>query len=306
MDSLYYGWFHSEWHECTVHILAISSLAALLPWLCVGITTQECDSYQLSSSFIAGESCKEIYEWNPETYIRSAYYWLVNPPRHVYCDMEQRVECGSIGGWTRIASVDIAEGDDCPTGWNKATRGRVSFCRSSSDKRGCYPTLFSTKQITYQKVCGMARGYQKGTPDAFLKIFNITDGLIITHGDPRQHIWSYIAAFTEQVQSSYPDSNCPCGGNRGRGPDSFVGSDYYCEAGNSGEVAALESYYLSDPLWDGAGCPTGNTCCDAPNLPWFYRELDTATMDDIEVMICTDQEFGDEAVLVDKLELYVQ
>ena len=68
----------------------------------------------------------------------------------------------------------------------------------------------------------------------------------------------------------------------------------------------LEKYYLTDPLWDGFDCPDGNMCCDDPNLPWFYRELDTATTDDIEVLVCTDQDFGDEAVLVDQLELYVQ
>jgi len=102
----------------------------LLPSLCVGIATKECDSYQLNSLFIPGESCREIYEWNPQTHNRSAYYWLLNPPRHVYCDMEQRVECGNIGGWTRIASVNIAGGDDCPTGWEKRSIKDISFCRS--------------------------------------------------------------------------------------------------------------------------------------------------------------------------------
>jgi len=289
----------------------------LLSSLCYGIT-EDCDSYLLTLPFTPGESCKEIYEWNPQTHNRSAYYWLLNPPRHVYCDMEQRVECGNIGGWTRIGSINIAGGDNCPTGWEKETQlvrnrgGRISFCRSLNDSRGCYPALFSSKEIMYQKVCGMVRGYQKGTPDAFLRVTNeltnITDGLLITHGYPRQHIWSYVAAFSDKLQSSYPDSNCPCAGNQGpaAGPGLFVGSNYYCEAGNSQDSATLETYYLSDPLWNGADCPDGNTCCDDPNLPWFYRELDTATADDIEALICTDQDFGDEAVLVDQLELYVQ
>jgi len=39
---------------------------------------------------------------------------------------------------------------------------------------------------------------------------------------------------------------------------------------------------------------TGNTCCDNPNLPWFYRELNMATMDDVEVRICTDESFDNE------------
>ena len=66
------------------------------------------------------------------------------------------------------------------------------------------------------------------------------------------------------------------------------------------------THYLSDPLWDGLDCPTGNTCCDNPNLPWFYRELDMATMDDVEVRICTSEIFADEAILVDLLVLYIQ
>ena len=47
---------------------------------------------------------------------RSACYWLLNPPRHVYCDMEQRVECGNIGGWTRIAIVSRSQTTISPHG----------------------------------------------------------------------------------------------------------------------------------------------------------------------------------------------
>jgi len=68
----------------------------------------------------------------------------------------------------------------------------------------------------------------------------------------------------------------------------------------------FDTYYLSDSLWDGLDCPIGNTCCNNPNLPWFYRELDMATMDDVEVRICATAHFSHEGVLVDQLELYVQ
>ena len=49
--------------------------------------------------------------------------------------------------------------------------------------------LSPLKGIIYQKVCGLASGYQKGAPDAFL--YGGFDGLSITRGNPRQHIWSY-------------------------------------------------------------------------------------------------------------------
>ena len=179
--------------------------------------------------------------------------------------MEQRVVCGNIGGWTRIASVNITRGDECPTGWNKSSQDDISFCRSPSDNAGCYPILFSSKGISYQKVCGMARGYQKGTPDGIIQSFN--DGLSITHGSPHQHIWTYEVA--------HQDPSCNCNSPA----DAFTGSNFYCESGNNGPASTdINTYYLSDPLWDGLDCPTGNTCCDNPNLPWFYRELDMATI----------------------------
>ena len=281
----------------------VQELTALL--FCVVIklvtATEPCDTYQFSHLFHPGETCKEIYDWNPQTHNRSGYYWLINPPRHVYCDMEQRVVCGNIGGWTRIASVNITRGDECPTGWNKSSHDDISFCRSPSDNGGCYPVLFSSKGISYQKVCGMARGYQKGDTDGFAISL---DGLSITHSSYSQHIWSYAAGHSI---ANRPDHNCPCAVIPGPEPNTFVDSNYYCEAGSDNYGQFNETvYYLSDPLWDGADCPTGNTCCDNPNLPWFYRELDMTTIDDVEVRICTTAHFSHEGVLIDQLELHIQ
>ena len=265
--------------------------------------TEQCDAYQFSTPLYPGESCKDIYNGNPQTHNRSGYYWLINPPRHVYCDMEQRVVCGNIGGWTRIASVNITGGDECPTG---RSQDGISFCRSLSDNAGCYPIIFSSKGISYQKVCGMARGYQKGSPGAFTTSTQLTvEGIFITHGGPHRHIWSFIAGVYDVSPEIHPASNCPCATNPGAGPTAFVGSNYFCESGvNSGEYKD-DVYYLSDPLWDGLDCPTGNTCCDNPNLPWFYRELDMAIIDDVEVSMCTDEEYSNEGILVDQLELYI-
>ena len=49
----------------------------------------------------------------------------------------------------------------------------------------------------------------------------------------------------------------------------------------------------------------GYVCCGLRNLSWFYRELSQSTQD-IEVRICTDQAYSDEAILVASLELYIQ
>jgi len=139
--------------------------------------------------------------------------------------MEQRVVCGNISGWTRIASINITRGDECPTGWNKSSQDGISFCRGSpSDNAGCYPVLFSSKGINCQKVCGMARGYQKSFVDGILN----NDTLLITHGNPRQHLWTYEVRPT--------DTLCDCNS----AADAFTGSNFYCESGvNSGGPHAV-------------------------------------------------------------------
>ena len=73
--------------------------------------------------------------------------------------------CAGVGGgWRRIVNIDISAGDDCPGEWRKATQSGVSFCRLASDDkvRICSSANFSTNRISYQRVCGKARGYQKG------------------------------------------------------------------------------------------------------------------------------------------------
>ena len=114
----------------------------------------------------------------------------------------------------------------------------------------------------YNKVYGWASGYQRGSPDGFRRItddFDYFDGLSITHGNPRQHIWTYAVGVTG---SGTYHSNCPCADFSGVNSLSFVGSNYYCESGaNSSWSTNL--YYMSDVLWDGAGCSTGNNCCSS-------------------------------------------
>jgi len=44
-----------------------------------------------------------------------------------------------------------------------------------------YPATFSSKEIMYQKICGMARGYQKRTPNAFLRVANILTNIRNCH-----------------------------------------------------------------------------------------------------------------------------
>ena len=147
------------------------------------------------------------------------------------------LECGGHkGGWMRIADLDTSRGDDCPSGWTKITTP-VEVCKAPSSNVGCYSTNFSILSIPYSKVCGMAVGYQSGNTDVFAAYLFSTrsingpyiDGLSITYGTPRKHIWTYAIGVSEQSNNGI--YNCPCSRFDGRYPPSFVHENYYCESG---------------------------------------------------------------------------
>ena len=266
---------------------------------------------------LPGASCADIYNKNPTSHGRSGYYVLKTDRLFfAYCDME--LDCGGIkGGWMRIA--DIKKGDTCPSGW---TRYKNSYC-TGGPAAGCYSTHFLTNSTKYDKVCGKAMGYQKGTMDGFYPYAYehgkvswykpvtssrsldgvYVDGISITTGSPRKHVWTYAVGLSDDY--NYPQLNCPCARAPGPDPPPYVGTHYYCESGNTGafESAVL---YSSDPLWDGTGCLTENSCCYNVGMPWFFRQFPTTTTGDIEIRICYDEGFSNEAVAVEEIQLYVQ
>ena len=248
-----------------------------------------------------GSSCEHIYNNNPETGDKSGYYHI-NESQWTYCNMtaisianahitisgDFITTCAGVGGgWRRIVNINISAGDDCPGKWRKATHSNVSFCRVASDDRHtCSSTNFSTNGISYQRVCGRARGYQKGQTLALYASnpsLNSTidedyaSGLSITHSsNPRQHIWTFASGSSERDPNSY---NCPCSIHGGFDPPSYVSSNYYCESASTYQ-SEWDTYHFNDALWDGAGCV--DNCCDDTTQPWFYRQLNQTTQDDIE------------------------
>ena len=269
---------------------------------------------------LPGASCADIYNKNPTSHGRSGYYALKTDHLFfAYCDMD--LDCGGIkGGWMRIADINTSRGDSCPDGW--ATYNS-NYCIGGS-AAGCHSAYFSTNSTRYNKVCGKAVGYQKGSMDAFYphayahgKVDWYTpvtssrsldgvyvDGISITTGSPRKHVWTYAVGVSDDY--NYPQLNCPCA--KTPGPDSppYVGTHYYCESGNTGIIQNGLPLYSSDPLWDGAGCLTENSCCYDVGMPWFFRQFPTTTTGDIEVRICHDERFSNEAVAVEEIQLYVQ
>ena len=266
-----------------------------------------------------GSSCEDIYNNNPETGDKSGYY-RININQWTFCNMTEITvatlpTCAGVGGgWRRIANMDISTGGDCPSGWRKDTHSGVSFCRVvSDDYNTCSSTTFSTNGTSYQRVCGRARGYQKGWSVAFTLSRSQTidgyyvDGLSITHGNPRQHIWTFANGLYDgpgDDLNNYDQFNCPCAPGSLYSSPPFVGTNYYCESGTN-NTYSHSTYYFNDPLWDGSGCITSN-CCDNPTQPWFYRELNGTTTDDIEARICREHGFISGSTLIDQLELYIQ
>ena len=135
------------------------------------------------------------------------------------------LECGGHkGGWTVIAKFDTSKGDSCPSGWTKITTPGGSpkaVCRSG-DNVGCDSTVFSTYNITFNKICGQLKGYQRGNTVAFYSSKHDTkksiesyyvDGISITLGNPRKHVWTYAAGISDDYD--YPTYNCPCAATPG-------------------------------------------------------------------------------------------
>ena len=265
-----------------------------------------------------GSSCEDIYNNNPETHDKSGYY-RINDSQWTYCNMttiaiaagDFILTCAGVGGgWRRIVSINISAGDDCPGEWRKATQSGVSFCRVAINDSNflCSSASFSTNGTNYQRVCGRARGYQKGDTLAFYGAHDFNhgidqsyvSGLSITHGsNPRQHIQTFASGRGEKRTDVF---NCRCTRTDAFVP-SYVGSNYYCESANW-YGHHFDTYFFNDTLWDGAGCI--DNCCDDATQPWFYRELSQITQDDIEARICSYGYFVHRSTLIDQLELYIQ
>ena len=259
-----------------------------------------------------GVSCADIYDNNPASHGNSGYYIVKTDHIHtVYCDME--LECsGHKGGWMKIADYDTSRGDDCPRGWNKMTvsDNNIDVCQSPSNNSGCYSTNFFVYNVGYNKICGKVKGYQKGGADAFRHSpssldSNYVDGVSITLGSPRKHVWTYAVGLSDDNNINQ-ESRCPCAKLPGKDPPAFVGNHYYCESGNTNETGIMSEYFTEDPLWDGNGCSAGDNCCTNTDQPWFFRQLVMKKSDDIEARLCTSEDFNDEAVLVEQIHLYVQ
>ena len=260
---------------------------------CEQLTSLMCELHLGDIPSCPASSCKEVAAVLSKD--RSGLHWLKenNKKFQVYCTPS--ITPSESRGWMRVGEMSASQG--CPTGLEPITAGGRKMCRKTVDT-GCSSVTFPTQGVSYSKVCGRVYGYQRNTPDGFQRYHfcpgctieqQYLDGVSITHGHPRQHIWSLAATHLE------PD--CPCTAYpRDSYFPSFVGNDFSCE------VEGVNTYASSDRLWDGQGCSVDSV----HNSAWFCKELPQPTTDDIELRVCADQSRHDEDVYIEHVELYVQ
>ena len=261
-------------------------------------------------------TCGDIGKYWPNT--SSGYYKVVGKggaAYNKYCSIEELHggnRCGS-GGWTRLAYLDMSDAtQNCPSGFRLYQLGGVRACgRPVASSGSCVSVQLPSNGISYSQICGRVTGYQYARPDALNNINNnaninapYVDGVSITRGSPRQHVWTLMAGNSEVRHSS---GSCPCNTGNTVSVQSFIGNNYFCESGSNASYPST-TLYTSDPLWDGQGCGSlESPCCNVPGIPWFHRDYgSTTTTDYIELRVCASYRTNSEDSPVSYYEIYVK
>ena len=230
--------------------------------------------------------------------------------------------CGCGGpGWRRAAYINKSDPTQtCPPAWELITTPRMTCARpSNASYQPCDSAMFPTQGIQYSQVCGKISAYQFGTPEAFfLENLNHTltindqyvDGVSLTYGNPRQHIWTFAASLDEASRGNN-ESRCSCtNSSRPNTTPSFVGNDYFCETGvppgQEWQYAGYDTFHADDPLWDDQGCSPTSTCCTFNNPLWFCKQIPQSTNADLEVRLCSAGTATFENTPIELIEIYVK
>ncbi len=196
--------------------------------------------------------------------------------------------------WTEIVNFDVANSShNCPSPWTTVT-SPSRLCTASS----CNDSLVINVPTTYSQIRGQIIGSVIGLCDAFTQFFNSNpsieegylDGVSITHGHPRQHVWSFGAGRLVLVTQgdvrviiltlTLQDILRPLSGTTISATDCITG--YYGMA------------------------RTVSACCTFNSPPWFNVTLPTSTSNDIEVRICIDEPLEMENEYIKKMILQIK
>jgi len=218
-------------------------------------------------------------------------------------------------GWQQVAFLNMSDPSQmCPSGLqlsnysirscSRVTIGLISY--------GCDSVTFSVSGQEYTSVCGRATAYQFRRSIAFagyhVSVENTVedayaDGLLITHGQPRKHIWTFTGGHYTGNAGIHDDTlRCPCVGENARPSPPFVDEDYFCDSATTPENFRQDIFHSDNALWDGIG--SANSCYNDRNVPWFYKELSNPSTDDIEMRLCLWEPTADLAI--QEMEIYVR
>ena len=232
------------------------------------------------------DSCADIHQDCP-----SGNYWLNVPngdQQLVYCTSNENRCChNNDRKWMRIGYLNMSEPHTyCPDRWREV-RFPIRSCRRQIDSY-VNSVNYSSNGIPFSRVCGRILAYQYGTPEAFAHYTRsytlddrYVDGISITYGYPRQHIWTFAAGMLRADQA------CPCSDPSlvaSIQVPPFITDNYFCELGtNTTTGQGSFRFFENNPLWDGQGCTGVSTCCEFNNPPWFCKQLPEPTTEDIEI-----------------------
>jgi len=249
-------------------------------------------------------SCSNIYRTNPAA--QNGYYYLRgNTPSYCRFDLNTEGDFDEYG-WERFVLVDMREANaTCPGDFRRVVGpDNVAYCRRNINTGGCTHMYWPTYNYV-KRMYGRIYGIQFGTPD-IERLFDgldndgYVDGVSLTYSrfPNREHIWTFIG----YTSAAFP--NCPCSTEPARETPTFIGDNYFCESGTDHETDFYEEF-TDDPIWDAMNCEaTQVNCCDRG--PWFYREFNTAFLDEVELRLCLDQDTSDEDIGLQLIELWVQ
>ena len=223
--------------------------------------------------------------------------------------------CGH-GSWERVEYLDFRDaGTACPTVFASDVYSERPYTCSLLDPSSTFECNMHTINVNgkgYTKVCGRVRAYGVGQLNAF-RAHDLgrgingayVNGVSLTHGGDLSdtvnlatHIWSFAVGQDQTV--SFLPNHCPCDG--GSSPPDFVGEDYFCEAPIE-DFVSFDAFY-PNVLWDGENCGTHGDCCTRLSHPYFVKQLEKPTTDNIDLRLCNS--FGNGDVALELVEIYIQ
>ena len=107
-------------------------------------------------------------------------------------------------GWRRVAFFNMTDlNQDCPQGLSLTDYSIRSCGRAHTGRRNCSSVTFPVDGPQYSRVFGRVTAYRWGNNYAFYGYHtarltidgSYVDGLSLTHGSPRTHIWTFASGL---------------------------------------------------------------------------------------------------------------